>query len=164
VVLASFKNEPSFQVAGSFDPQRYQILTRNMGFSSVQDFENEMRINIMIDALQKGVMESVRVSDDEVREAFNREYEQRVLSAIIIDPNSLLNSVKVDESSARAWYEAHKSDYMSPVRIKLNAVEIDPADTDITVDESDLLKAYEENMADYTQEEQRKASHILARV
>ena len=166
VVLASIQNEPSFQVAGRFDPQRYQILTRNMGYGSAQDFENEMRINIMIDALQKAVIDSVQVSDEEVRQAFNREYEQRVLSAIIIDPNSLLKSVKVDESAAKAWYEAHKSDYMSPVRIKLDLVEINPAEvaSDLVVDDADLMQAYEARKDEFTQQEERKASHILARV
>ncbi|ATX79092.1 peptidyl-prolyl cis-trans isomerase D [Mariprofundus aestuarium] len=166
IVLATIQTDPSFQSAGSFDPQRYQILTRNMGFGSAQDYENEMRINIMIDALQRAVSDSAQVSESDIRDAFNSQNEQRVLSAIVVDPDSLLKSVKVEEPAAKAWYEAHKERYMSPVRIKLNAVEINPTEVaaDITVDDADLQKAYDERKESYTEPENRKAHHILAKV
>ncbi|ATX82470.1 peptidyl-prolyl cis-trans isomerase D [Mariprofundus ferrinatatus] len=166
IVLATIQNEPSFQSAGSFDPQRYQILTRNMGYGSAQDFENEMRINIMVDALQQALTQSVHISEADIRDAFNSEYEQRVLAAIIVDPDTLLSSVKVEEADAKAWYEAHKEAYMSPVRVRLDAVEINPIDlaADISVSEAELQSAYEERKAEYTEEESRKASHILAKV
>lgn len=166
VVLEAVQSNPSFQAAGRFDPQRYQILTRNMGFASPQEFESEMRINIMVDAVQNAVADSVQVSEQEVREAFNSEYEQRVLSAIVVDPDSLIKAAKVDEAAAKAWYDSHQENYMSPVRIKLTAVEINPAEVaaDMIVDDDELRKIYEERKADYTEDESRKASHILARV
>ena len=166
VVLATVQSDPTFQAAGRFDPQRYQILTRNMGFGSPQEFEQEMRINIMVDTVQKAISDSVQVSEQEIRAAFNSEYEQRVLSAIIVDPDTLLKAAKVDESAAKAWYEAHQDSYMSPVRIKLTAVEINPSEiaADMSIDDAELRAAYEERKANYTEDESRKASHILARV
>lgn len=166
VILATIQTNPAFQSAGKFDPQRYQILTRNMGFGSAQDFENEMRINVMVDALQSAIAGSVQVTEADVREAFNREYEQRQLAAIVVDPNSLLNNAKVDEAAARAWYESHQESYMSPVRIKLTAVEINPAEiaADMSLDDSELQQAYEERKAEFTEDESRNAAHILAKV
>jgi len=166
VVLATVQSDPTFQAAGRFDPQRYQILTRNMGFGSAQEFEQEMRINIMVDTVQKAISDSVQVSEQEIRDAFNSEYEQRVLSAIIVDPNTQMKAAKVDEAAAKTWYESHKDSYMSPVRIKLTAVKISPAEVaaDMVIDDAELRKIYEERKADYTEEESRKASHILAKV
>ncbi len=166
VVLASIRNEPSFQSAGQFDPQRYQILTRNMGYGSAQDFENEMRINIMVDALQRAIADSAQVSEADIRDAFNREYEQRVLAAIVVDPESLLTSVNVKQEDAKAWYESHQERHMSPARVKLNTVEISPTDltVDITVSDAELQRAYEERKGRYSEAEKRKASHILAKV
>ena len=166
VVLASIRGEPSFQSAGQFDPQRYQILTRNMGYGSAQDFENEMRVNIMVDALQKAASDSAQVLEADIREAFNRAYEQRVLAAIVVDPESLLSSINVSQKEAKAWYESHQDAYMSPARVKLNAVEINPADlaVDVTVTDAELQQAYEERKSRYSQGERRKASHILAKI
>jgi len=145
VVLATVTNNPSFQSAGVFDPQRYQILTRNMGFGSEQDFENDIRLNVKIEALQQSIMGSVQVSGADIRERFDREYEQRVLAAIVVDPTSVMSQVTVSETDAKAWYDGHQSNYQSPLRIKVNAVEINPRllATDMRVDEADVQAAFD---------------------
>ncbi|TLS77866.1 peptidyl-prolyl cis-trans isomerase [Mariprofundus erugo] len=166
VVLATVHSDPNFQSASGFDVQRYHILTRNMGFSSAQDYENDLRLNIMVDALQRAIVDSVPVSEAEIRERFNQAYEQRVLAAIVVDPATQLDKVSVDEAQAKSWYEAHKQDYRSPLRIKAEAVVIDPRRLaeDIKVDDADLQKAFEERKADLAQPEERKARHILIKV
>jgi len=166
VVFASVSSNPAFQEATGFDPQRYRILTRNMGYASPQDYENELRLNLMVDGLQKAILDSARVSDGEVRDRFRREYQKRELAAIIVDPDTLLDRVSVDEAGAKAWYESHKSNYRSPLRIELNAVDINPEDIakDLSVDEADIQTAYEERKSSFSEPEERRAQHILIRV
>jgi len=166
VVLATVTNNPSFQSAGAFDPKRYQVLTRNMGFGSEQDYENDVRLNVMVDALQQAIVGSVQVSEAEVRERFDREYEQRVLAAIVVDPVTVMDQVKVSEADAKAWYESHKGDYQSPLRIKVNTVEIDPRAlaADMSVDEATIQAAYDAKRGGFVEPEQRKARHILIKV
>ncbi|MDQ6997630.1 MAG: SurA N-terminal domain-containing protein [Mariprofundus sp.] len=163
VVLATVTNNPSFQSAGEFDPKRYQALTRNMGFGSEQDYENDVRLNVVVDALQQAIVGSVHVSDAEIRERFDREYEQRVLVAIVVDPVSVRDQVTISEADAKAWYESHKGDYQSPLRIKVNTVEIDPSAlaVDMSVDESDIQAAYDAKKGEFVEAEQRKARHVL---
>lgn len=166
VVIATVTNNPSFQSAGTFDPKRYQALTRNMGFGSEQDFENDIRLNVMVDALQQAIVGSVQVSEAEIHERFNREYEQRVLAAIVVDPLSVMDQVKVSEADAQAWYDEHKGDYQSPLRVKVNTVEIDPRAlaADMSVDEADIQALYDAKKDSLTEPEERKARHILIKV
>ena len=166
VVLASVHTDPIFQSTGQFDAQRYRILTRNMGFSSAQDYENDLRVTIMIDALEKALMDSAHVSDAEIRDLFNQKNEQRVLSAIVVDAGTQLSKVEVSDEQAKAWYENHKSSYQSPLRIQVNMVEINPRDlaAEGSVEESEIQAAYEKRKAEFSEEEQRKARHILVRV
>jgi len=166
VVFASVASNPAFQEASGFDPQRYRILTRNMGYASPQDYENELRLNLMVDGLQKAILDSARVNDSEVRDRFNSDYQQRELAAIIVDPASLLDKVNVDEAAANAWYESHKDNYRSPLRIEITAVDINPADIarDLVVSEADIKTAYEEKKATFSQPEERRAQHILIKV
>ncbi|MDX8404696.1 MAG: SurA N-terminal domain-containing protein [Mariprofundus sp.] len=166
VVLATVQTNPSFQSATGFDVQRYHALTRNAGFASAQDYENDLRLNIMVDALQKTLLDSVYVSEAEIRDRFNHSNEQRILAAIVVDPATLLDKVNVDDGQAKAWYEAHKQSYMSPLRIRVNAVEINPrvlAD-DVQVDEAEIRKAFDERKGDLTVSEERNARHILIKV
>ncbi|MDQ6982843.1 MAG: SurA N-terminal domain-containing protein [Mariprofundus sp.] len=166
VLLSTVRNNPSFQSAGAFDPKRYQILTRNMGFGSAQDYENDLRLNIVVDALQKAIVGSVQISDSEIRDRFNHDYEQRVLAAIIVDPVTQMDHVKISDEQAKAWYETHKNNYQSLLRIKVNAVEINPRDLaqEMSVDESEIRAAYDSRKSEFAEPEQRKASHILMKV
>ena len=166
VLLSSVENNPSFQSAGTFDPKRYQILTRNMGFGSEQDYENDLRLNIVVDALHKAITGSAQVSESEIRERFNHDYEQRVLAAIIVDPATQMDKITITDAQAKAWYESHKNDYKSPLKIKVNAVEINPRALaqDMSVDESEIKAAYDSRKAEFSVPEQRQARHILIKV
>jgi len=166
VLLSTVRNNPSFQSAGAFDPKRYQILTRNMGFGSAQDYENDLRLNILVDTLQKAIAGSAQVNDSEVRDRFNHDYEQRVLAAIIVDPVTQMEKVSISDEQAKAWYEAHKNSYQSPLRIKVNAVEINPRDLaqEMSVDESEIRAAYDSRKNEFSEPGQRRASHILVKV
>ncbi len=166
MVIASVRQEAAFQSAGNFDPQRYRILTRNMGYATPQDYEQDLKVNLLIDMLQKTIVDSARVSEQEVREQYERDYEKRVLAAVVVEPASLEKDITIDHDKALAWYEAHKDQYMSPLRVRLKLVDIDPLDMakDLAVSKADLDKAYEENLQQYTRPEQRHARHILIKV
>jgi len=154
-VLSSYvQGNPAFQEAGVFNPQRYHILTRNMGFLSTRDYENDTRANLMIDALQRAIVDSARISDDEVRAKFEREFEQRVIAAVVINPDDMIKQVTIDDAQARAWYQAHTQQYQSKLQVKIQAVVIDPEmlAKDIQVDEADIQAAYEARKDSFTQD------------
>ncbi len=165
-LLARVRTNPAFQAAGSFDATRYRILTRNMGFRTPTDYENEQRLNLMVDALQQAITGSADVREEEIRQRFADEYEKRVIAAIIVDPASLEAKVSVTDAEARAYYEAHKNSYRSPLRLRLAIVEINPAtiSKDIDISEDDIRAAYEEKQDTYQVPEQRHARHILIKL
>ncbi len=164
-LMASVQANPAFQSANGFDANRYQIITRNMGFRTTRDYEDEQRVNLMIDALQKAVVGSARVSDKEILDQFNRELEKRVLSSVIVDPASMIKKVKVDETEARDYYEAHLQNYRSPLKVRLAALEISPETfaSDMAVEAAEVETLYQQRHAEFFQPEKRRASHILVR-
>ncbi len=164
-VIGTVQSNPAFQEEQQFSAARYQGLTRQMGFRSVRDYEDYLRVNILIDTLQKAVVETATVRADEVKARFKAKFEKRVLSALVVNPDALTADVQVSDEQARAWYAAHGNQYQSVLKVKLQVVEINGADLeDITINEDDVLAAYEARLADYTVAEQRQASHILVRV
>ena len=163
-LLARVRANPVFQASGSFDQNRYRILTRNMGFRTPSDYEAEQRLNLMVDALQKGILNSASASEEQVRDRFEDEYENRVIAAIIVDPVSLEGKIKVSDAAARDYYEAHKENYRSPLRLKLAIAEIQPGTGDIEIDESEIQAVYEEQRDRLSKPEQRHARHILVRL
>ena len=163
VLLATVRSDPSFQSAGSFDVQRYQVLTRNMGFRTPTDYEANLRLDLIADGLQKALTQSATVSETAIRDAYASQYEQREVAALIIEPSAVEKKVKIDDKQARDFFAAHKDAYRSPLRLKMNVVAIDAKKlaADMKVDEADIQAAYEEHQDRYIQPETRHARHIL---
>lgn len=166
VLLAQVRANPAFRSGGQFDPDRYRILTRNMGFRTPADYEQSLRLDIMVNALQRAIMDSAVVTDAEVRRQFESENEQRVLAALIVDPLSFESGIHITDKEARAYYEAHKDRYRSPLRVDLDAVVIDPADIakDLAIDEADIKAAYEKEKDRFSEPEMRHLRQIVVRV
>jgi len=166
VLLAHVRANPAFLSAGRFDPRRYEILTRNMGFRTPSDYETNLRLDMMVNALQKAITQSATVTDAQVRERFESEYEKRELAALIVRPLDMESGIKITDKDARAYYDSHKNNYRSPLRLKLAAVVIDPAAIakGIEIDDVDVQAAYEKRKDQFIVPEQRRASQILVRV
>ncbi|MDX8409257.1 MAG: SurA N-terminal domain-containing protein [Mariprofundales bacterium] len=166
ILVAKVQGTPAFRSDSRFDANRYRILTRNMGYPTTHDFENAQRLNLMVDALQQAVMRSATVSDAELRHRFDTEYAQRVLEAIVVDPDGLKKPIKVSDEDARSYYEVHKQAFQSPLRVQLQAVIIDPAKMaqKISISDDELAATYEDRKAQFRKPEQRSASHILIKV
>jgi peptidyl-prolyl cis-trans isomerase D len=162
-LMASLQANPAFQSPDGFDLNRYKVITRNMGYRTTRDYEDEQRLELMVNGLQQAVLASAHVNDRDIRENFDREFEQRVLSAIIVDPAGISKKIKIDDAQARAYFEAHQQEYRSPLKVKLTAVEISSETfaTDMAIEAADVEKAYDERIAEFTTPERRQARHIL---
>ncbi|MDX8389392.1 MAG: SurA N-terminal domain-containing protein [Mariprofundaceae bacterium] len=162
-LLESLRSNPAFHSAGSFDPERYTALTRNMGYRTASDFEQEQRLSMLIDALQRSIVGGATVSEQEVMDHFSMKNEQRELTALIVDPDSFTDKIIVSDEEARTFYEKNSSNYRSRLKLKMDVVMIDPS-ADIEVDEAEIVAAYEARKSTYLQPEERQASHILVKV
>ena len=165
-VLATVQSNPAFRDANQFNTSRYQGLVRQMGFATPRDYENYLRQSIMIDTLQKAIVESASVSDAEVKARFSSSFEKRVLAALIVNPASLKPSIKVNDEQARDWYESHASAYQSPLKIELQVVDISAEDLmdEVSISDEDVAQAYADRQSEFGTPEKRKAAHILVRV
>lgn len=166
VLLATVRGNPIFQSSGKFNARRYEVLTRNMGFRTPTDYESSLRLDLMADALQMALTQSASVSDAAVREAYAHQFEKREIAALIVEPDSLEKKVKIDDKQAHAWFDAHRHDYRSPLRLSVNVVSIDPEKLarGIVVSDAEIKSAYDKHKARYTQSETRHARHILVAV
>lgn len=166
-VLVTVQGTPQFREADKgFSPTRYQALIRQMGFISPRDYENYLRQNITIDTLQNAIISSATVSDAEVEARFKANFEKRVFEALIVDPEILKANIEVTDDEARDWYESHESMYQSPLKVVVNAVEINQQDLigELSVSDDAVAQAYAERQAEFGTPEKRRAAHILIRV
>jgi len=165
-LVNSVRRNPAFQSAGNFDEQRYKVLTRNMGFRTPTDYEASVRMDLIANAMQQALIQSATVSEDDIRQRYASEYEQREIEALIVDPSAIEKNIKISDKQARDYFAAHRDAYRSPLKLTMNVVFIDPLKlaADIAIDDADIKAAYEEHQDRYLQPETRRVRHILARL
>ena len=96
--------------------------------------------------------------------------QQRELAWLTIPAAKYAAEATPDDAALKAYYEAHKSQYMTPETVNLRYVEISLAELakKVSVDDAQLKAYYDEQKTKtperYAQPEQRRVRHILLQV
>ncbi len=152
----------AFQQDGKFDKQRYETALRGENMSP-QTFEmrvaQELSMRQLTDAYTQNGYASHTAADNLMR--LNEQ--QRVVAVAEITHQPFLQSVKVDESAVKSYYETKQKEFQTEEQVRVEYV-IFPADAlqaQVVVDEGEIRKYYEEHQPEFGTQEQRQAAHIL---
>lgn len=146
-VLERIKAIPAFQRNGVFDKDLYiSVLRREDLFPS--EFEEGLREDILIEKAMKIVTDSIKVTDDEVRNLFRNRYRRLSLRFVRIDYPRLREG-DVTEEEAKKYFESHKETFRLPERLNVNyvVVESDPFVKKVKVKQEEIKTYYEKNRA-----------------
>ncbi len=153
----------ALQVDGKFDPDRYKALLRAQGRSEVE-FEREFRRDLEISQLRNAIGISAFATAGELRRRVALEGETRDVEFAVVPAARFAGTAQSTPEEVAAWYEQHKSDYVTQETVNLQYVQLNLADVAATVEvtEEGLKDFYEQVAHDrYMQVERRRASHIL---
>ncbi len=152
----------AFQKDGRFDKQSYETVLRGQNMSP-QTFEmrvaQELGMRQLTDAYTQNGYASRTVADNLMRLS----EQQRVVAVAEITAEPFLQSVKVDESAVKSYYETKQKEFQTEEQVRVEYV-IFPAaalQAQVTVDEGEIRKYYEEHQPEFGTQEQRQAAHIL---
>ena len=112
---------PEFQVGGRFSKDRYlQILQSNRLLPA--EFEEEQRDQLTIQRLYSVLVDSVRVSDAEVRDRYKIDQEKINLSYIKLPVSNFTSQVKLTDDDINKYYERNKESLKQPLKIQVEYV------------------------------------------
>jgi peptidyl-prolyl cis-trans isomerase D len=156
---------PALQVDGKFSHDRYDLLLRQQG-RSIAEFERDLRSNMTVEQLQRGIAASSFVTPTELIKRAALEGETREVDFAVIPASGFLAGIAVTDAQAQAWYEAHQDKYMTPETVDLEYLELKLADVerDVAVNDEVLHAYYEQVKETLTTPERRRARHILIAV
>ena len=160
---------PAFQVGGKFDESHAIAVLRAQG-RSIPEVEGMIRHSIELQQLESALRYSSFATPAEVGRISGLMDQQRELAWLVLPAARFAAVATPDEATLKAYYQAHKADYLSPELVNLSYVEISLADlsAQVTVTEAQLKSYYEDqksrNPDAYTQAEQRRVRHILFQV
>jgi peptidyl-prolyl cis-trans isomerase D len=165
-VVKAILASPEFQADGKFSPERYATYLRSRGLSDEGNVEH-LRIEIPAARLANAITGSAFMPRAVAERVVALRGERREISQVAITLEPFLGKVKPSEDEAKKFYDANLDDYRVPERVRaeylvLSAQELGQAEAPA---EAELKAAYDERVkqGQYTEPEQRRASHILVK-
>jgi peptidyl-prolyl cis-trans isomerase D len=168
-LLEEMSKVPAFQVDGKFD-QAHALAVLNAQGRSVTEIEGLFRRDAKLRQLDTALNASSFATPTELQAFRSLTRQQRELAWLTLSAAKYAAAANPDEAAVKAYYDAHKSEYMTAETVSLSYVELSLAqlESKVSVDDAQLKAFYEEQRAKtperFLQAEQRRVRHILLAV
>jgi peptidyl-prolyl cis-trans isomerase D len=157
---------PEFQIAGRFSKDRYlQILQANR-LAPVQ-FEEEQRDQLTMQRLYSIILDSVQVTDAEVRDRYRLDQEKLNLHYIKLQVSDFLPQVKLTDDEIKNFYERNKESLKEPLKIQIEyvAYPFDQFASSIQLSDKEIEEYYQANLeSKFRKPKEAKIRYISIRV
>ena len=162
-VLAEVQGISAFKGPdGKFDADQARAVLRQYN-KDEQTFFDETRRSLVVNQLQQGIGASYFLTPAESRRLYNLENEEREVQYVQLPAEKFAGSEPVDEAAIKAYYDKNGDRFMTAEYVSLEYAELrlEQLASQVVPTEDELKKLYEDNRANYVQEEQRRTSHIV---
>ncbi len=151
-----------FSQNGEFDRATFESLIRSRN-QSVPEFEEVLRNDIRVSQFSTGVRATSFVTDAEIEQLAKLEAQQREVSLLKFSADNELATITVSDEEIQTAYDARPDQFMTKEQVSVDYIELTAAQLAkaTRLDEQKLKRAYDDYVAQMSQNEQRKASHIL---
>ena len=156
------KDIPAFQQDGKFSNARYEELLRDQGMKA-RVFEERVRQEMMQQQLTDIYTRQGFMSETVAEKIIRLAEERREVSLVHIQPAQFLSQMRADEATVRTYYESHQEEFRLPeqARIEYLVLSLDELSGTMVVESDEAVRYFEEHRADFGDQEERHASHIL---
>ena len=159
--------EPAFQVDGRFSKERYELIAKSQGMTSV-GLDERLRHDYRLQDFRSAIADTTIVPRATLDSFIRLSEQTREVSVVNLTPDAYLARVKVTPEQAKAYYDAHAAEFTDPERVRVEYLEmsIDALAARAAVPADDVKKVYDEQLqaGKLGQKEERRASHILITV
>ena len=130
---------------------------------SVEQFESNMRKNLLQGKLQSLALEGVIVTPEELNAEFHRRNDKFKFEYVMYSPAASTPVVNVTPQEVQEYFNRNRAAYKTPERRSFYLLIADEAKVGagVQVSDGDLLRAYQANLERYRTPERVKARHIL---
>ncbi len=164
-VIEQLKLVPVFQKDGRFSKEVYQQLLRQNRVSP-ESYEKSVREDLLLQKYQRLSTARQLSTQAEVQRIYD--YEQRVISVeyLRFSPEQFFEDVVIIEENLKEFYDNNSQDFMSLKKYQIEYFTFGFSDLGTQEDPSERMieRYYETNPAEFSNDDQVKARHILMKV
>jgi len=148
--------------------EKYTEFVQGQGRPSIQEYEKELKTQLLLRKLQSTVTASAQVAPEDVQREFVKQNTKVKLQYAVINGDEISKKINPTETELKAYYDLHKAAYSNPLpekrKARYIAIDIAKLQNQVSATPDDLLRYYNEHKDDFRQAEEVKASHILIQV
>ncbi len=157
---------PEFQVAGRFNKERYlQLLRANK--LTPERFEEDQREQLTIQRLYGIILDSVQVTDAELRDRYRLEQEKINLQFIRLPFNNFSSELKLTEEEIKKYYERNRESLKEPLKVQVEYLSypFDQFASTVELSEKEIEDYYQANReAKFHTPKQAKVRYLSIRL
>lgn len=149
-VIADISKMPYFQKNGAFDKQLYeQVLKANRLTPGA--FEDAKRKELMLEKARKSIMDAVKVSDQDARQAYARKHDRLNLQFVSFAPAEVQKEVKATDQEMNDFLKRNEKEFRTREEISLSYVLVTPEKTasKVAVSAEEIQTFYQKNIDRY---------------
>ncbi|MBI4596477.1 MAG: SurA N-terminal domain-containing protein [Candidatus Tectomicrobia bacterium] len=161
-LMDKLENYPAFQKDGKFSRQRYLEVLKLNRMDPAQ-FEESEKQAILIGKVTSLIKDSVKVSEQELRDSFRLEKEETKIEYFHLKPDLFKGQVTVSAEEGEKYFQDNKDKFKKPEAVKGKYIFIDPKQfkAQVQVSDEEVKDYYEKHQDEYKEKETVKARHIL---
>ncbi len=154
----------AFQSNGHFDYQQYESVLASNGLS-VQQFESQVRGQIMAQQLQQGIAQTTFPAPREVGALVSLLQQQRRVAWFVLPIKGYMPSRPPAEAAIKAYYRAHQAQYSTPEAVTIAYLQLDRKTlaSRVKVSPDTLQNYYRTHQSRYGIPPARKVAEILVK-
>ncbi len=155
-------NLPYFQENGVFKKDLYlRVLQYNR--ITPEEFEDRVRYDLTISKFKNGIANSVLVTEEEIKKAFEYENKKVKLSYLKFPFEKFLDEVRFTEKDLKSFYSKNKELFRVPEKRDVEYIKLDKNFflNKIKISEKEIEEYYKKNIDKFKVPSKIKASHIL---
>jgi peptidyl-prolyl cis-trans isomerase D len=155
----TIRSLPNF---GNLTPEQYRDVVAQQGFS-VQEFEGNVRKQMMVTTLVNLAMDGVVVTPAEIEKEYKRDFQKIKLEYVSFSVDKVKADVKPSAEELKAYFQSHKGFYNTPEARSFQLIAADPVKMAQAspVPEAQLRAFYDSRKDTYRTAERVKVRHIL---
>ncbi len=165
-LLQAIASRQEFQTDGQFDQSLYNNLLRRNNIS-IEDFEGNVRRDLMAGQFVSGVMDLAIVTNYELDTLLRLQEQTREIGYLVLKVDALKKhgdkALQFSDDQIRKHYDENIDRFALQEQVSLKYVELSASAllNDIEVDEEVLRELYEDRIDSFALPEERHARHIL---
>jgi peptidyl-prolyl cis-trans isomerase D len=152
-----------FQENGRFSRDEYLKVLRQVRLDP-GEFETEVRRQLVRRKMETLIKQGVKVSDEEVREAYAQRHERVRAVWAYADIKPATAGITVADADLEPYVKGHQAQFSQPERRRLQFVIVSPSKSAPTVTDAEIEAYYKDHGADFDQPRRLHLAHVLVRV